>query len=327
MSVNPIMRENEFLAKLPAMFAVADPSVLVGVGPDDCAHVITPDPNLAFSVDAFVENVHFLPGDAPAAVAVKAVAASVSDLAASACRPMWALVCLCLKHGAPVDWAAQFGKSFAEAARTYSMAIIGGDTTSSPTDTVISVTVAGVPLPGGPLLRSGAKPGDEVIVTGSLGGSILGRHLRPVARVHEIATLMKYCAEQNLAPPSACMDISDGLSLDLSRLCRESGTGAEIDAECIPVSFAAEQLAKKTGHSPLHHALSDGEDFELLLTMPTATWHAFNHDQAGLGCVNVETNEPLFRRIGHSTGAKELLLLTSQGNSQPLDPEGYQHKW
>lgn len=321
------MRENDLLAKLPKLFTADDSSVVVGVGPDDCAHVISPDSRLAFSTDAFVEHVHFLPEDAPGLVAVKVIAASVSDLAASACRPMWALVSLCLKRGAPEDWAEQFAESLAHTAQSYSLAVVGGDTTSSPNDTMISVTVAGVPLPGGPLLRRGAKPGDEILVSGRLGGSILGRHLRPAARVREIAALMDYCQEQKLTPPSAGMDISDGLALDLSRLCRESGTGAVIEEARIPVSVAAERLAEQTGSTPLHHALSDGEDFELLVTLSPDSWRVFKRDQVGLGCVDIETGEALFRSIGRVTEVSDMLMFDPHGISRSLAPEGFQHKW
>lgn len=321
------MRENDLLSQLPPLFATNDPSVLIGVGPDDCAHVITPTPNLAFSTDAFVENIHFLPSDEPNAVAVKAIAAAVSDLAASACRPLWALVCLCLKKSAPENWAKEFGEALAKTANSYAMTIIGGDTTSSPRDTVIAVTVAGVPLPGGPLLRSGAKTDDVIIVTGRLGGSILGRHLRPAARVREIAVLMNYCTEQGPKPPTAAMDISDGLSLDLSRLCRESKVGAVLDSSLIPISAAAQRLAEQTGKDALYHALTDGEDFELLLTMSEISWGTFDCDQKTLGCIDVETGEALFRRIGRIVETKELSLLDERGATHPLFPEGYQHQW
>lgn len=316
------MLENDLLAQLPELFASGDPSVIIGSGPDDCAHVCSPDRRLALSADAFAENVHFLPGDSPEDVAVKSLCAAVSDLAASACRPLWALVSLCLKKNAPQDWAGRFAVSLAEVARRYNLTVVGGDVTSAPSDTVISVSVVGVPLPGGPLLRSGAKPGDVIVVSGRLGGSILGRHLRPEPRVAEIAALMKFCADSAgaVAFPTACMDISDGLALDLSRLCRESGVGAVVESGLVPVSDAARELAGRSGKEPIRHALSDGEDFELLLTMPSSTWHAFAREQAALG-------ESLFTRIGGITENGGLEMVDVLGVRQPLTPEGYQHQW
>lgn len=321
------MRENDLLARLPRLFATDDPSVVIGSGPDDCAHVSSPDARIAFSTDAFVENVHFLPEDSPEAVAVKALTASVSDLAASACAPKWALVCLCLKKGAPEDWAGRFAQALAKAAKAYALTIVGGDVTSSPNDTVVSVTVAGVPMAGGPLLRSGAKPGDAIIVTGSLGGSILGRHLRPVARVSEIGLLMDFCLSRGVPPPHACMDISDGLALDLSRMCRESGVGAVVDAELVPVADAARKLAGQSGRTALHHALTDGEDFELLITMPVASWDCFEEERRKNGGVDPETGKPMFTRVGTITGEKDLLLRDANGEVRSLSPEGYEHQW
>lgn len=321
------MLENDLLARLPALFHTGDPSVVVGSGPDDCAHVVSPDPRLALSTDAYAENVHFLPEDAPEDVAAKALAASLSDLAASACRPLWALVALCLKTGLAPDWAERFARALADNARLYRTSIIGGDVTSSGGGTVVSVTVVGCPLAGGPLLRSGARPGDAVLVTGSLGGSILGKHLRPTPRLREIAVLMDYCASSGNRPPTAGMDISDGLALDLSRLCRESGVGALLSEDAVPVSDAAGELAARTGATALAHALSDGEDFELLLTMPEASWRAFDRKQPALNLVDPESGNPLFSRIGVITRERDLSLMDAAGVKKPLAPEGYQHRW
>lgn len=310
------MRENELLAQLPELFRTDDPTVLVGSGPDDCAHVVSPDPRLALSTDAIVEGVHFLSTDTPEDVADKAVRTAVSDLAASAARPLWALVSLCLKKKSAPDWADRFAAALAATARAVGITVVGGDVTSSPEATMVSVTVIGTPLPGGPLLRSGAQPDDVIAVTGTLGGSILGRHLHPTPRTAEIAALMRFCTPP-VAPPTACMDISDGLALDLSRLCRESGVGAVVQADMIPVSDAARERSRTTGKTPLAHALSDGEDFELLLTMPPATWQAF--ETGG--------QAELFTRIGCITKEKELRITDAHGEALPLIPEGYQHQW
>lgn len=320
------MHENDLLATLAKLFATNDPAVLVGSGPDDCAHIATDNKRLAFSTDAFAEGSHFLSTDPPRAVAGKTLAASLSDLAASACRPRWALVSLCLKKGAPKEWAAEFAAGLAETARDYDVSIIGGDVLATNGGVFVSVTVIGTPYPGGPVLRSGGKPGDALIVTGALGGSIRGRHLAPRARVREMAELMRFCAALNdeAAFPRAAMDISDGLALDLSRLCRESNVGAMLEEASIPVSDAAREAAAESGRRPVEHALADGEDFELLLALPPPAWEAFSrHIARGEAPAGLAA----FTRIGALTADGNLGIVGADGRSRPLTPEGFQHQW
>lgn len=322
------MRENEFIDSLRALFAVADPSVTTGSGPDDCAHVAADGQRLAFSTDAFAEGTHFLPDADPRLVARKALSASLSDLAASACRARWALVSLCLAKGLPEAWAAGFAEGMAETASEYGVAVVGGDTTSSPHGTFVSVTVVGEPLPGGPLLRSGARPGQVLAVTGELGGSIEGRHLEPVARLREMAWLMAFCRELGGEfMPSAAMDISDGLGLDLTRLCRESGVGAVVDAEAVPVSAAAERLARTTGLRPLDHAMADGEDFELLVAMPEAAWARLAAAQQKARRDGSGGGLSPFTMIGRTMAGDGMFVREAGGVLRPLAPEGYEHQW
>lgn len=308
------MHENDLIASFPSLFASADASVLVGSGPDDCAHVQSDGNRLAFSTDAFVEGSHFLADASPADIARKSLGASLSDLAASGCRARWALVTLCLRKGLPAGWAAEFGRALADAAAGFDVSIVGGDVVAGMA-TSVSVAVIGEPLPGGPVLRSGGKPGDVLAVTGSLGGSLLGRHFRPEPRAAEMAALMA-CGR-----PSAAMDISDGLALDLSRLCRESGVGAVVEAKAVPISDAAREMAATSGKTPLAHALTDGEDFELLLAMPPELWEKFSRwlevEPRGLAP---------FTRIGslrEGSGA----ALSSGGRECVLNAEGYEHQW
>ncbi len=320
------MRENSLLASFPSLFRTPDDSVAVGAGADDCAHVAADGNRIAFSVDLFAEGSHFAADTPPALVAGKAVAASVSDLAASACRARWALVGLSLRRGAPAGWAEAFADSLAAAAKRWGVTVIGGDTIASPSATVVSVTIAGEPLPGGPVLRGGGRAGDVLAATGAFGGSILGRHLRPEPRIREMAALMRFCAARGGDGffPTACMDVSDGLALDLSRLCRESGTGAELEEALVPVHPDAETWAGETGKTPLAHALSDGEDFELLLALPPAAWRAL----AGGGDSAVLDGAHRFSRIGRLTERAEGLTLRKRdGSRSPLHPEGFEHAW
>ena len=316
------MHENELLDNLRHLFASSDSSVLTGSGPDDCAHLALDSRRLAVSTDAFAEGSHFLPDAPPRDVGRKALAASLSDLAASACRPRWALVSLCLRRGVGAEWAGEFARGVAETAREYGVSIVGGDTVSAPGGTFVSVTVIGVPLPGGPVLRSGGRAGDVLAVTGTLGGSLSGRHLRPEPRLREIAWLMDFCvARAGGACPTALMDLSDGLGLDLSRLCRESGVGAIVDAAAVPVSDAAKAAAARSGKTALEHALGDGEDFELLIAVPSATWRA----------LSTSTEYPAelarFVAVGELRSEPGVMLRFPDGTMKNMAAEGFEHQW
>ncbi len=313
------MLENELLASLRPLFNRNDPSVLTGSGPDDCAHLRADGRNLAVSVDAFAEGSHFTEHDAPEDIARKCMGASLSDLAASGCRARWVAVSLSLRPGLPENWSGRFARALAAAADSHDATIVGGDTIASKNGIAISVTVIGEPLPGGPLLRSGARPGDILAVTGTLGGSILGKHLRPEPRLREIAFLMDACRRNGTAV-SAAMDISDGLALDSTRLCKESGVGAVIEAALVPLSPDALALAREDGRSGLDHALSDGEDFELLVALPPPAWKALSRSA-------YPAQLAPFVRIGMIQAGGEIVVNTENGGAVPLRPQGYQHQW
>ena len=146
-----------------------------------------------------------------------------------------------------------------ELADAFNTPIIGGDTNSWPGKLTLSITLLGEASPLGPVLRSGARPGDWLLVTGPLGGSILGKHLDFTPRVAEARRL------QQVSSIHAMIDISDGLAGDLNHICGESRCGAILRSEAIPISSAAREM--RDGRAPLEHALTDGEDFELLLAV------------------------------------------------------------
>ncbi|HEX5104410.1 MAG TPA: thiamine-phosphate kinase, partial [Pirellulaceae bacterium] len=192
-------------------------------------------------------------------------------------------------------------------------AIAGGDVNSWEGPLVISVTALGEVQPGREWRRSGARPGDQILVTGSFGGSILGKHFEFVPRVAEALWL----AEN--AEIHAAIDVSDGLSLDLARLCEASGCGAEIDPQKIPIAPAA---AKRTangpgGRSPLEHALSDGEDFELILAVPP--------ECAAESLRRQPLDLPL-TAMGRFVERPGLYALGTSGEYEPLVPRGYEHR-
>ncbi|MEO1008814.1 MAG: thiamine-phosphate kinase [Planctomycetota bacterium] len=250
------MRERELLQRIAersADLGAAFPGVLVGPG-DDCA-VLAGDPRpLLLTVDHLVQGRHFddaLPLDL---VGRKAVARSVSDIAAMAGRPAWALATALLPAGWP--HADELFGHMADAARAFGCPLVGGDVASHAGDgpLTLTVTAGGHPVGERPVLRSGANAGDSVYATGRFGGSpVAHRHARFDPRVEEAAALA------GLA--TAMIDASDGLGVDAGRIAEASGATIELDAATIPVHPDARDLDA---------ALGDGEDYELVFTAPDA---------------------------------------------------------
>lgn len=320
--------ENAFLERLRQLFATNDPDVLVGGGPDDCAHLAV-GPQIAVSVDAFVEGSHFLPDATPEDVANKVIGASLSDLAASGCEPRWVLLTACFRKGLAQDWPARYAAQCALCAKQYGTTIVGGDTITGKGSTCLTATVFGPPMHGGPVLRSSAKPGDVLAVTGKLGGSILGRHLSPTPRFDEMRFLLHILGQRdsNDSGMGAAMDISDGLALDLSRMCRESNAGAVVEDGLIPIDDAAFTLAESSGKTALEHAYSDGEDFELLVTMRPEAWEYFQHSLTSASRGDSAGKLAPFTRIGSITTKKELLHISPDGETLPITAKGFEHTW
>jgi thiamine-monophosphate kinase len=198
-------------------------------------------------------------------------------------------------------------------AAEFNCPIAGGDTNSWDGPLVISVTAFGEVPPERRWRRSGAQPGDAILVTGSLGGSILGKQFNFSPRVNEALWLAEH------VPVHAAMDISDGLLLDLSRLCEASACGGALDLASIPIAPAAIELARKNsdGQSPLDHALSDGEDFELLLAVPAEI------------AAQLLAEQPLdvpLTQIGHCIEQPGLFAAEPGEPLRPLTPRGYEHR-
>jgi thiamine-monophosphate kinase len=206
-----------------------------------------------------MEDVHFsFPAVAPRQVGRKALAVNLSDIAAMAGRPLAAAVSVALPRHRGMEFAQEIHAGLQQLAEEYGVVVAGGDTNSWNGPLVISVTLLGETSAKGAVLRSGARVGDWVLVTGTLGGSLAGKHLAFHPRVEEALAL------HDAANLHAMIDISDGLSSDLGHILDESRVGARLRADSIPVSDAA--LAADDDKSPLEHAISDGEDFELLFT-------------------------------------------------------------
>ncbi len=258
--------ESQFIAWLRARLG-EHAALRLGPG-DDAAVVRLGDRcDCVVTTDLLTDGVDFdLARDAARRVGRKALAVNLSDLAAMAARPLAAVIALALPRQGGLRIAQELYEGLLPLAEQYGVAIAGGDTNSWDAPLAISITLFGTPGPTGPLLRSGAKPGDRILVTGSFGGSILGRHFDFEPRVNEALLL---ASRYDL---HAGIDVSDGLSLDLSRLSSASGCGALVQLDQIPIAEAARELAAQLGdgRTPLDHALADGEDFELILAVPAA---------------------------------------------------------
>src|SRR5438093_503561 len=230
----------------------ADPRVLVGPGDDTAVLGWPADRPCLVTTDMLLEGSCFRLAEAgPRRVGKKAMAVNLSDIAAMAGRPVAAVVSVGLPRPGGMALAQELDAGLREMADAFRVAMIGGDTNSWDGPLVISVTLLGEPTGRGPVTRAGAQPGDWLVVTGPLGGSILGKHLDFTPRVREAVAL------HALADLHAMIDISDGLAADVRHLCDESRCGAVLWAERIPISDDARRM--NDARSPLEHALGDGE--------------------------------------------------------------------
>lgn len=295
----------------------AHPLLRIGIG-DDAAVLRWPtDGELVVTTDAITDQVDFLLAETdPRLIGHKALGVNLSDLAAMAAEPVAAVVSLVLPRNGGVGFdakglAVELYHGMLPLAERFGVAIAGGDTNSWDGPLAISVTAFGRTTERGPLTRSGARPGDCVLVTGALGGSILGRHLSVEPRVRE-ALLLNERYEL-----SAGMDVSDGLALDASRLAAASGCGVALRLEAIPVSDAARSLAEHDGKSPLEHALGDGEDFELLFTAPADVAEQMVREQPLDVPVTI---------IGECVAEAGLWRRDLNGTLTPLEASGYRHE-
>lgn len=286
----------------------ADPRVLLGPGDDTAAVQWPTDSPCLVTTDMLLEGSCFLLDEAgPYLVGRKAMAVNLSDIAAMAGRPIAAVVSVGLPRRGGRTLAEELYRGLREMADAFDTAIIGGDTNSWNGPLVISVTLLGQATARGPVTRSGARPGDWLLVTGPLGGSIRGRHLTFTPRVREALEL------HARADLHALIDISDGLAADVHHLCEESHCGAVLRAEAIPITSEARSM--DDGKSPLDHALSDGEDFELVLALPA--------DQAAELLRTQPINGITLSHIGECVA--DGFWLEQKGHRQPLEPQGYVH--
>ncbi|MEO1992335.1 MAG: thiamine-phosphate kinase [Pirellulales bacterium] len=291
-----------------------DPRLEVPAGDDAAVLRTRGTRRIVITVDMLTEGVDFVFGENCSAEQVghKALAVNLSDLAAMAAQPEAIVVSVCLPQTSDCTIAKELFHGIHSLASQHDMVIAGGDTNTWDGGLVISITALGSVEPQKAWRRHGAQKGDRVVVTGPCGGSILGRHLNVAPRCREARMIAERFSVQS------AIDISDGLSLDLSRMMSASETGCVLHAPEIPIHDDAKVLSQQLegDTSPLEHALTDGEDFELLLTLSA-------EDATQLVADPPPGLQPAI--IGEVTAEQGLFLEETTGKRHPLSPKGFVH--
>ena len=294
-------------------------AVVLGIG-DDCAIVRIPDSHDSLlTTDFTLEGIHFRrKWHPPEVVGHRCLTRGLSDIAAMGGQPIAAFLSLALPRKIPQVWVDRFMRGFLKLAHRFNVSLAGGDTAESPAGILADIVVLGSAPRGTAIPRSGAHPGDFIYVTGALGGSaaslqllLSGKKLRPAdfpAHYHPTPRqeVGRYLREKRIA--SAMIDISDGLSTDLSHICDESGVGAEINSGAIPLAM----IGQPPCEVDLNFALHGGEDYELLFTAPERV------------TVPPQIAGVPITRIGRVTRSERLSLIQN-GKKTLLRPEGWQH--
>lgn len=286
----------------------------IDIGDDACALNVAGQKLVLVTADMLLEGTHFdLSVVSPRQVGRKAVAVSLSDVAAMGVPAAALVITVGLKRGSGVEFARELYRGMTEQADRFDVPIAGGDVTTWTDGLTISVTALGIDGGLEPVRRSGAQAGDVICVTGELGGSLLGRHVDFVPRLTEGITLNRNYELHSM------IDLSDGLAADLRHILDESGVGAQLLMDTIPVSADARLAAKRSGRSAIQHALTDGEDFELLFTLAEGEAERL---------LNAPPFSTTVTRIGQivSDGGLRLLDAAGREHSMDLKVKGYEHK-
>jgi thiamine-monophosphate kinase len=312
--------EEQLLEAIRKVLSGAGPEVRVGAG-DDAAVLAPGSGELVLTTDALVEGVHFVLGvTSPRDLGYKAIAVNVSDVAAMAASPRYAVCALTLSPDVDAAWTMELFGGMRECCDEFALWLVGGNLARG-TEVTVVVSVLGEVSPGRAVLRSGARADDLLVVTGALGISAAGlrlsragarwsdderlaikRHLRPTPRVGEAGVLARHGA-------TAMIDLSDGLALDLDRICRRSGVGATVRLDDVPVAPVA----------GLDEALGGGEDYELLAAMP---------DDAAVRSAREELREAFgvpLTQIGRIIEGERVIVVDASGEERPLDVKGWDH--
>lgn len=310
------MNEFDLITRLTALLPPGDDTVKTGPG-DDCAvlDLGVPGKDLLFKTDAVVEGVHFTKKTPPDKVGHKAIARCLSDIAAMGGTPHSALITIALPKNYDPEVAKAVYRGLGKTAQKYGVRVVGGETTTNPDCLLISIAMLGTVPAGKAILRSGAKSGDAIFVTGNLGGSLSGRHLEFEPRLTEANWL------REKFDVHAMIDLSDGLAGDLRHILKASHVGAELLGTAVPISQAAKELsrAESSAKPPLLAALTDGEDFELLFTV------ASKDAVAVLDKWKQRFPELEISCVGRITAVPGLKLRDKTGSLKDLSAHGYVH--
>jgi thiamine-monophosphate kinase len=320
--------EHALLARILARLPRPSSSVLVGPGDD--AAVLAPVRNerLVVTTDAVVEGVHFSRAfSTPADIGHKALAVNLSDLAAMAATPRWALLSLVLPGSWLVADVEDLVDGLAALAGRHGVSVVGGNITRTDGSLVVDVTAGGEVAPRRWMTRSGARAGQGIYVSGSIGGAAAGlemlkadsstpdancvaRHRRPEPRIRLGLAIGRARAAR------AGMDLSDGLSDALNQVAAASGVGVRVDADALPIEPGAREWWTSRGADPVAAAMAGGDDYELLLAVPAKG--------GGLRSVRRHVTDPALTKIGEFTKDPRELVLVRGGKAEAL-PKGFEH--
>lgn len=339
---SPPLREFALIRTLERRFSRRAPGLVQGIG-DDAAVIATSSSTWwHLTTDLLAEGIHFdMKSATPESVGYRAAMANLSDIAAMGAVPRYLLISLAI----PKTWTRshihKLYTGLMKACSLYGVALVGGDTSASKAGLFLSITLVGATNKRQALFRHGAKAGDLIYVSGTLGDSLAGltlsmghtgsgpsskrksefsrahrafllrRHFHPTARVAE----GRWLNEKRFA--SAAIDLSDGLSGDLCRLCEESRVGAEVELDQIPISPACRGYARAMGVSPIRLALTGGEDYELLFTTPPLNREKMERQARSCGY--------RITRIGTIRAQRFGIQMTADGRTQPLPATSYEH--
>jgi thiamine-monophosphate kinase len=326
----PASGEDSLIARYFKPLAT-DPGAF-GLG-DDAAVLKSLGDDIVVTTDAIVEGVHFLPDDPPDTVARKALRVNLSDLAAKGATPAGFVLTLALRAADDV-WLTPFARGLSSDAGLFGCPLLGGDTVSTPGPLMISITAFGRVPPGRMVHRGGAKPGDRVVVTGTIGDAALGLDIlkdgaAAAVLANDAAAKAMLVGRYRVPQPrnalakavrdqaSAAMDVSDGLAGDLAKLCAASGVSAVIDAPSIPLSAAAASLLAR-GTVGIATLVSGGDDYEVLCAIPEGGFEAFAHE-AKLAAVAVTSIGTVI------AGSSVPRFLDGEGREIPLPRLSYSH--
>ena len=290
----------KYLRSLPGTELIGDDAAVIG--------------DRLITVDMLTEGVDFLLAEVdPQWIGRKALAVNLSDIAAMGGVPCWIFTAVALPRTGALALAEQLLVGMQPLIDKYNLILAGGDTNTWDGGLVVSITVMGCVSKKGVFRRSGGKAGDQIFVTGKLGGSILYHQFHFEPRISEALYLNEHYEIH------AAMDISDGLTLDLHRLATESQLGATLYESRIPIAEDAVKLSQQSGRSPFEHALSDGEDFELLFTVSP------QEGEKLLSVQPFQSSGVTLYGIGKLTTEEGFRIVTADGITKPLVPRGFEH--